>query len=90
MTDQTPTPIQHSTPARAGTIVWGTILIVVAVYSVLATTLGFGPASPSAVVWIVVGLGALLIVVALVVAIVRAARRDRSVEQQPIEHQPID
>lgn len=90
MSEQTPTPVHQATPARAGTIVWGVILIVIAVYAVLATTLGFGPASPSAVVWIVVGLGALLIVVALVVAIVRAARRDRSVEQHPIEHQPID
>ncbi|MDQ1570967.1 MAG: hypothetical protein QOF79_1641 [Actinomycetota bacterium] len=85
MSDQTPTPVRHSTPARAGTIVWGTILIVVAVYSVLTTTLGFSATTPSAVVWIVVGLGALLIVVALVVAIVRAARNGRSTEHHSID-----
>jgi uncharacterized membrane protein YuzA (DUF378 family) len=52
---------------------------------VLTTTLGFSATTPSAVVWIVVGLGALLIVVALVVAIVRAARSGRSTEHHSID-----
>ncbi|MEJ1229803.1 MAG: hypothetical protein WDM88_02830 [Galbitalea sp.] len=64
---------QGSRPrARIGTIVWGAILVGIAVFALIAL-LG-GPLSPTAVLWSVVGFGAALLIAAVVAAIVRAAR----------------
>jgi hypothetical protein len=67
---------------RVGTIVWGAILVGIAVFAILILTTG--PLTGTAVLWSVVGFGALLLVAALVAAIVRAARGSR-----PDGHPPI-
>jgi hypothetical protein len=67
------TPRKH---ARVGTIVWGAILVGIAVFAILILT--SGPLTPTALLWSVVGFGALLLVAALIAAIVRAARGSRA------------
>jgi hypothetical protein len=70
MTETTP---QHR-PVRVGTIVWGAILLVVAAFGFLSATLGIGASSPAELLWTIVGFGAVLVVAAVIIAIVRAAR----------------
>jgi hypothetical protein len=60
--------------ARIGTIVWGCILLVVAAIAIIAAQADLSDATPAAVVWGVIALGGALVVAAIVVAIVRAAR----------------
>ena len=67
---------------RVGTIVWGAILVGVAVLAILVLTTG--PLTGTSVLWSVVGFGALLLVAALAAAIVRAARGSRSDGHPPI------
>jgi heme/copper-type cytochrome/quinol oxidase subunit 3 len=57
---------------RVGTIVWGAILVAVAVFAFLAAQFGIGPSGPAALLWTIVGFGALLVVAAIVTAVVRA------------------
>ncbi len=79
----TTTPASQKTHrrTRVGTIVWGAILVGVAVFALIAL-LG-GSLGGAAILWSVVGFGGLLILAAVVVAIVRwALRSDR-------EHPPI-
>ena len=59
---------------RIGTIVWGSILLVVAAVAIAASQLDFGDVTPAVVVWSVVGFGAVLVVAGIATAIVRAAR----------------
>ncbi|WP_411699359.1 hypothetical protein [Conyzicola sp.] len=61
---------------RIGTIVWGSILLIVAAIAIFASQVDFGDATPAAIVWSVVGFGAVLVVAGIVTAIVRAARKD--------------
>ncbi len=68
--------------ARVDTIVWGAILVGVAAFAILI--LAGGPLTSTAVLWSVVGFGALLLVAALVAAIVRAARSGGTGEHPPI------
>lgn len=67
---------------RVGTIVWGAILVGIAVLAILVLTTG--PLTGTSVLWSVVGFGALLLVAALIAAIVRAARGSRSDGHPPI------
>jgi len=86
MSDSTDTTTTRSTvPAsteplkpRAGTIVWGSILLVVAVVTIVASQLDLGGATPEAVVWSVVAFGAVLVLAGIVTAIVRATRSGRT------------
>jgi hypothetical protein len=81
----TSTPSHTRRRARVGTIVWGALLVAVAVVAIAVLT--SGPLSPAAGLWVIVGFGVLLIVSALIAAIVRAARpRDTALpdsEDQP-------
>jgi uncharacterized protein (DUF58 family) len=69
---------------RIGTIVWGAILVGVAVFSLLIIL--SGPLSAAAGLWSVIGFGAALVVVAVAAGIVRAARKQKITEEpdQPI------
>ena len=62
----------HHRPARIGTIVWGALLVGIAVFSLLAILAA--PLSSIALLWSIVGFGALLLISALVAAIVRTVR----------------
>jgi hypothetical protein len=69
------TPVaQEPLRARIGTIVWGCILLVVAAVAIIASQADLSDATPAAIVWGVIALGGALVVAAIVVAIVRAAR----------------
>jgi len=61
---------------RVGTIVWGSILLVVAAVTIVASRVDVGQATPEAVVWSVVAFGAVLVLAGIATAIVRAARRE--------------
>lgn len=61
--------------ARPTTIVWGSLLLVVAAIAIFGTTGGFDFTGPSTVLWLVVGGGGILIVGALVGGIANAVRR---------------
>lgn len=60
---------------RVGTIVWGSILLVVAAVAILASRIDFGDVAPTVIVWSVIGFGGVLVVAGVVTAIVRAATR---------------
>jgi hypothetical protein len=62
---------------RIGTIVWGSILLVVGFLAIFASQVDFGAVTPAVVVWTVIGFGAALVVAAIVTAIVRAASKTR-------------
>ena len=67
----TTTPHDHRR-VRVGTIVWGAILVAVAVFAFLAAQFGIGPSGPAALLWTIVGFGGLLVVAAIVTTVVRA------------------
>jgi hypothetical protein len=83
MTENETVPLETETPRpeplkpRIGTIVWGSILVVVAFVAIFASQVDLGDATPAAIVWSVVGFGAILVVAGIVAAIVRAATRNR-------------
>ena len=60
---------------RAGTIVWGSILLVVGFLAIFASQVDFGEVTPAVIVWTVIGFGAALVLAAIVTAIVKAASR---------------
>lgn len=68
MTATTPTPHRRT---RIHTIVWGAILVGIAVLALMV--LAGGSFGPMAVLWSLIGFGALLVLAAVVTAIVRAA-----------------
>jgi predicted lysophospholipase L1 biosynthesis ABC-type transport system permease subunit len=73
---------------RIGTIVWGAILVGVAVLA-LILILG-GPLSSAAILWGVVGFGVLLVLAAVATGIVRAAKRRPAADTQlTADHPPI-
>ncbi len=80
------TPQAHRR-VRVGTIVWGTLLVAAAVIAIIVLTTG--PLSPAAALWVIVGVGALLVVSALVTAIVRAGRSRVTTEVDDAGDQPI-
>jgi hypothetical protein len=65
---------------RIRTIVWGAILVGIAVFSILA--IFAGPLGPAALLWSVVGFGSLLVIAALLAVVIRAARRGSSIGPQ--------
>jgi hypothetical protein len=67
---------------RIGTIVWGSILLVVAAITIFASQVDFGDATPAAIVWSVVAFGAVLVVAGIITAIVRAARKSTADSEQ--------
>jgi hypothetical protein len=73
------TPTTQRRPPRIRTIVWGAILVGIAVFSILA--IFAGPLGPTAALWSVVGFGGLLVIAALLAVIIRAARRGSRVAQ---------
>jgi hypothetical protein len=73
----TDTTAQAPLKPRIGTIVWGGILLVVAFLAIFASQVDFADATPTVVVWTVIGFGAVLVLAAIVTAIVRAATRER-------------
>jgi hypothetical protein len=75
-------PDRHRDGPRIGTIVWGALLTAAAVLALLLI-LG-GPLSPGAILWGVVGFGALLVIAAIVTGIVRAAHASARKGDQPI------
>jgi hypothetical protein len=98
----TTTPHDHRR-VRVGTIVWGAILVAVAVFAFLAAQFGIGPSGPAALLWTIVGFGALLVVAAIVTAVVRAIASTGSATEATLvtdassgtelteePHQPID
>ena len=62
---------------RIGTIVWGSILLVVGFLAIFASQVDFADVTPTVIVYTVIGFGAVLVVAAIVTAIVRAATRTR-------------
>jgi hypothetical protein len=73
------TPTTQRRSPRIRTIVWGAILVGIAVFSILA--IFAGPLGPAAVLWTIVGFGGLLVIAALLAVIIRAARRGSRVAQ---------
>ena len=73
------TPATQRRSPRIRTIVWGAILVGIAVFSILA--IFAGPLGPTAALWSVVGFGGLLVFAALLAVIIRAARRGSRVAQ---------
>lgn len=79
MSDQTETTTTDTVDApaplkaRAGTVVWGSILLVVGFLAIFASQVDFGEVTPSVVIWTVIGFGAALVLAAIVTAIARAA-----------------
>ncbi|GAB2453678.1 fatty acid desaturase [Conyzicola lurida] len=68
---------QQPLKPRIGTIVWGSILLVVAAIAIFAAQVDLGELTPTVIVWSVVGFGAVLVIVGLVAGIVRAATKER-------------
>lgn len=61
-------------PARVSTIVWGVILLLIAGACFAITALEVAVFTPSSVAYVVVGLGALLVLAAIVGAIARSVK----------------
>lgn len=66
-----PTPVNTRRHARIGTMVWGAILVGVAIFALVALLNGI--VGTNAVLWSVVGFGAFLLVAAVATAIARVA-----------------
>ena len=60
---------------RGGTITWGIILIAIAALALFGASLDLTQLTGATVLWGVVGLGALIIVAAIVAAIIRAVSK---------------
>jgi hypothetical protein len=88
----------NTTHPRATTIVWGAILLVVAALAVAATTVGFDFAGPATFLWLVVGIGGVIILAAITAGVIHAVRGSaHSAVDSPAaadapepEHQPVD
>jgi predicted phage tail protein len=59
---------------RAGTIVWGFLLLVVGAIAILFSQFDVGSLGAEVFVWSVVGFGAALVLAALITAVAKAAR----------------
>jgi hypothetical protein len=78
---QTNAQTNQPTPARAGTIVWGCVLFLIAALAAVPAVLGEAVLTPVAILWIVVGFGTLLVVGGIIGAIVRASTRNSRAER---------
>ena len=80
-------------PARVSTIVWGVILLLIAGACFAITALEVAVFTPSSVAYVVVGLGALLVLAAIVGAIARsvkpAAEPVAPVAEAPVTETPV-
>jgi hypothetical protein len=76
---------RQPTPPRAGTIVWGCILFLVAALAAVPAVIGETVLSPTTILWIVVGFGALLVlggIVGAIVGVTTRASRSRATHDQ--------
>jgi len=76
-------------PARASTIVWGVVLLLIAATSFAFVAWDVELLKGFTLVHVVVGFGALLVLAALVGAVAQLTRRREPVES-PAEDQPVD
>lgn len=60
---------------RFGTILWGIILLVIATIAFTTSRLELSFATPTGIVWLVVGIGALVIIAGLIGGATQLARR---------------
>ena len=81
MTETTLRPRQ----VRVGTIVWGALVVAIAVFALLILILG--PLGPAALLWSVIGFGSILVLGAIAAGIVRAAQANsaRVVAAEPVQ-----
>jgi hypothetical protein len=78
MTYSTPTPTKPSDsrlPARAGTIVWGGILLLAAAIAATASLVDAVIYTPEFVLWTIIGFGGLLVLAGLIGAVARVSTR---------------
>lgn len=83
---------------RAGTVIWGAVLLAVAAITFSASVVNLGEFRSEWIIWILVGLGAILVIAALVSLLVRAistgstraAGSPREATAEKTEHQPVD
>ncbi len=86
MTDPNPSTEKTRRPVRTGTIVWGSILLLVAALAYGTTLIDPSAYSPAFVAWSIVGFGGLLVITGLVGALLRAANgRARSASPIPVD-----
>jgi hypothetical protein len=62
----------HPRRVRVGTIVWGALVVAIAIFAILI--LWFGPLGPAAILWTIVGFGSVLVLGAIAAGVVRAVR----------------
>lgn len=82
-------------PIRYGTVIWGVLLLIGAALVVANSVLGPDGYDGTDVVWLVVGVGALLVVAAIIGAVARgvasAAKRATAPDATAaVEDQPVD
>ena len=65
--------VRKNQPVAVPSVVWGVIVLVIAAGAFVFATLDIGEFTVAGIVWAVIGLGALLIVAAIIGAVVRAA-----------------
>ena len=58
---------------RVGTIVWGALVVAIAIFAILILILG--PLGPAAILWTIVGFGSILVLGAIAAGIVRAVHQ---------------
>lgn len=76
-------PGNSGTSVRIGTVVWGVILLLVAVLAFAARRFELWDLPPSFPVLAVVGIGALLVLIGVVGGLATLGRRTRGSEDQP-------
>ena len=70
--------IRNHQPVAVPSVVWGVIVLVIAVGAFVFATLDLGELTTASIVWAVIGVGVLLIVAALIGAVARVGRRQDS------------
>jgi len=70
--------IRNHQPVAVPSVVWGVIVLVIAVGAFVFATLDLGELTTASIVWAIIGVGVLLIVAALIGAVARVARRQVS------------
>ena len=77
-------------PVRVSTVVWGVVLLLLAGAAFAITALEVNVFTGVSVAYVVVGLGALLVIAALVGGIARLVKPTPVVEPVGAEDQPVD
>ena len=78
------------TPARVGTIIWGTALLLIGAAGFALVAWDIEEVADFSLAHVVVGLGALLVLAALVGAIARAVKSPVVEAPAATDHQPVD